>query len=191
MAPEDTPGLRTFIEQNLGITLDAELVGRLEEGLGTMIDDDPARWRDVERNLAAAAGDDPDDSATVQPVLERLLDEASSGQPSEPLACLPDWTPGQQAIVATRVIQGEIDNGGAPAVFYNAVDSLLVDAIDGFRLLGLEEHANALADLVASGLSEDSPEGADDAFHEAWFSLPDTEPARAAYIRAHPEEFPA
>ena len=113
MAPEDTPGLRTFIEQNLGITLGAELVGRLEEGLGTMIDDDPARWRDVERNLAAAAGDDPDDSATVQPVLERLLDEASSGQPSEPLACLPDWTPGQQAIVATRVIQGEIDNGGA------------------------------------------------------------------------------
>jgi hypothetical protein len=192
MAPKDTPpGLRSFLEQGLGLKLDPELIGRLEKGLGTKIDDDPDRWRDVERNLAAMAGEDDPMVAceTVQPVFERLLDEVAAARPERPIEVLPGWSAGERAILATRVVSGEIDNGGAPAVVYDAVGQLLPDAIDGFRLLGLAEHADALAGLVASGFNGDSPDGADDDFHETWFSLPDTVPAQAAYITAHPDEF--
>jgi hypothetical protein len=139
---------------------------------------------------AAASGEDPFAGfATVQPVFERLLDEAAAAQPSAPLACLPNWTPGERAVLATRVIGSEVDNSGSPGIFFNGEDGLLPDAIEGYRLLGLDDHANALADLVASGFSGESPEEAGETFDETWFSLPDAEPARAAYIAGHPTEF--
>lgn len=62
-------------------------------------------------------------------------------------------------------------------------------AIEGFRLLGLNDNADALADLVTSGFHGESPVEAAEEFEEAWFSLANAEPVRAAYIEGHPEEF--
>ena len=53
------PGLRSLLEDTLGLKLDDELKQRLERKLGTTIDDDPGRWAEVKRSLAVQAGEDP------------------------------------------------------------------------------------------------------------------------------------
>lgn len=186
--PEKPPGLRTFLEQNIGLTLDPELTARIEKGLGTTVDE-PGRWAEVERHLSAMSGEDPlEGFAIVQPVFERLLDEMQAANPI-PLAPLPTWKAGERAIVATRWMEGVVDNGGAFAIFVNGAQGFLPDAIEGYRLLGLDERADVLADLVASGFHGDPSDSAPDEFEAAWFALPDAEPARAAWITAHPGEF--
>jgi hypothetical protein len=190
--PDKRLGVRTFLEQETGLTLDDEQIARVEEVFGVPIDDEPGRWDDVERNILAwAAKRDPlEASSIVQPCFERLLDEATLAATTEgPIELLPHWTPGERAIIATRVIEGEIGNGGLHVVFDNEEAHLLGPAVEGYRLLGIDDHADLLQDILTAGFSGKEEDGDANEFHGAWFSLRDAEAKRAAYIDAHPSDF--
>ena len=189
---DERPGVRTFVERELGLTLDDEQTARVEEILGVPIDDEPGRWDDVERNILAwsGKGDPIEAEAIVQPCFERLLDESAKSATTERhIELLPHWTAGERALVATRVIEGEIDNGGLHAVFYNSEAHLLGPAIEGFQLFGLADHAALLADILASGFSGREEDGEANEFHGAWNGLQDAEEARVRYVTQHPSDF--
>jgi hypothetical protein len=125
---------------------------------------------------------------TVEPVFQATVDRLGDA------AFEPDALARQPAavrmLVATRAVEGQVDNGGWPAVFYNAVDGLLPFAIDGYRLLGLDDHADLAQRIGAHGFDLEAEE--DDvwqAFEEEWAALPSAERARAAFIRGHAPDF--
>jgi hypothetical protein len=66
---------------------------------------------------------------------------------------------------------------------------VLDEALAGFRLFGLDEHTATVVALLASGFDEHSPDADVEDFAEDWYNLEDADPARAAYIKSHPEEF--
>ena len=69
--------------------------------------------------------------------------------------------------------------------------ALLDEALTGFRLLGLEEHAAAVAKLLAVRLRRrDAPDSDVEDFAEDWYNLEDADPARAAYIQFAPRGVP-
>ena len=137
---------------------------------------------------AVAAGDDPAVFDTVEPVYQRLLREATGGREDTPAVLQPNWSEGERAVFTTRYLVEEFDSSGPLGLL---ATGLLDEALAGFRLLGLDEHADTVAKLLASGFDADSTD--DDAdvldFAEDWYNLEDADPARAAYIEAHPEEF--
>jgi hypothetical protein len=96
-------------------------------------------------------------------------------------------------LVATRNIDAQVDNGGWPAVFYNGADGLLEAAIAGYRLLALDGHARVARLAFEHGWTEPTDDAPDDPAWEMydaeWLGLPDSEVARAEYIRDHPGEF--
>ena len=148
-----------------------------------------ARWRAFEPEVEAVR-DPVGGSDHVEEIFQRLVDEHPDVFDPEVLASRP---PATRMLIATRVIEGQVDNGGWPAVFYNAADGLLPAAIEGYRLLGLEGHANLAERIRAHGWTEPTDDRPDDPAWETydaeWFGLPDSEVARAEYIRAHPAEF--
>jgi hypothetical protein len=150
--------------------------------------DDPDQRKADKRRLAVAAGDDPSVFDTVEPAYERLLGQATGGGRDATAAPLPGWTPGERAVFATRHVVEEFDSTGPLGLL---ATGLLDEALAGFRLLGLDEHADMVARLLAAGFdgdsSDDDPAVLD--FAEAWYNLEDADPARAAYIQSHPEEF--
>jgi hypothetical protein len=130
---------------------------------------------------------DADDFALVeerfQAVIDRIGDRAF--EPGQ----LTEQPPGVRMLVATRAIEGQVDNGGWPAVFYNQVDGLLPLAIEGYGLLGLPEHASLAAQIGKHGFQDGADDDADwGAFDAAWLALSSAETARAAYIRDHPDD---
>ena len=146
----------------------------------------PVLSMDEKRRLAVAGGEDPSVFDTVEPLYERLLGEATGGHPNRPAVIQQGWSRGERAVFATRFLVDEFDSTGPLGLL---ASGLLDEAITGFRLLGLEEHAAAVAKLVASGFDEDAPASDVEDFAEDWYNLEDADPARAAYIKAHPEEF--
>ena len=153
-----------------------------------LIREAPILSMDEKRRLAVASGDDPAVFDTVEPVFERLLGEATAGIRNGPAVLQPDWSKGERAVFTTRYLVEEFDSTGPLGLL---ATGLLDEALAGFRLLGLDEHADAVAKLLASGFDADSTD--DDAdvldFAEDWYNLEDADPARAAYIRSHPDEF--
>ena len=75
--------------------------------------------------------------------------------------------------------------------------ALIPLAIDGYGLLGLDQHASLATSALQRGFVAHGPDGdepddpAESAFWEeleaAWFELPSAEAARAAYIGANPD----
>jgi hypothetical protein len=148
-----------------------------------------ARWRAIEPEVEAVRVAVGQGSDHVEEVFQRLVDEDPDVFDPEVLASRPAAT---RMLIATRVIEGQVDNGGWAAVFYNAADDLLSAAIEGYRLLGLEDHAS-LAERIRAHGTEPTDDWPDDPawvmYDAEWFGLPDSEVARAEYIRAHPAEF--
>jgi hypothetical protein len=151
-----------------------------------LIREAPIMSMEEKRRLAVAAGEDPSVFDTVEPVYERLLGEATGGRRDGPAVIQQGWSRGERAVFTTRFLVDEFDSTGPLGLL---ATGLLDEALIGFRLLGLEEHAAAVAKLVASGFDEDAPDADVEDFAEDWYNLEDADPARAAYIQAHPEEF--
>jgi hypothetical protein len=133
---------------------------------------------------------DADDFALVeerfQAVIDRIGDRAF--EPGQ----LTEQPPGVRMLVATRAIEGQVDNGGWPAVFYNQVDGLLPLAIEGYGLLGLLDHASLASQVGEHGFRDGADDDAEwDAFDAAWFALSSAETARAAYLRGHSDDLPS
>ena len=147
------------------------------------------QWKDVADEIAARPVDVADGffveeffQAAVERIGETAFEpEALAGQP-----------PGVRMLIATRAVEGEVDNGGWPAVFYNAMDGLLPLAIEGYELLGLADHATLAARILDHGFQDGAGDDADwTDFDEAWTTLRSPDAARAAYLRTHPAEFAA
>jgi hypothetical protein len=168
---ERSPSLRTLLARIVGLWLHPEPISRLEN--------------------TTASGADPFIAETVEPVFERLLLEATGGRRDGPIELQPNWTPGERAVFTTRFVVDEFDSTGPLGLLANDVRPLLDEAMAGFRLFGLNEHAEALEKLITAGFNAESSD--DDAdvleFAEDWYNLEDADPARAAYIQSHPEEF--
>src|SRR3712207_4593084 len=98
--------------------------------------------------------------AVVEPVFQAEVERLGAGAfDAERLAA---ESPAVRMLIATRAIDGQVSNGGWPAVFYNEVVPLLPAAIEGYRLLGLDEHAR-LAERIRE--HDFDPDAEDD---DAW-----------------------
>lgn len=144
------------------------------------------RWEAMAPALAALPPDAEDFSFVeerFQAAIDRIGDQAF--EPSR----LTEQPPAIRMLIATRAIEGQVDNGGWPAVFYNQVEALLPLAIEGYGLLGLLEHASLASKVGEHGFRDGADDDADwVAFDKAWFALSSAEAARAAYLRDHPDD---
>jgi hypothetical protein len=128
-----------------------------------------------------------DASSRVEEVFQRQIERL--GDHAFDATVVRDAAPGVRMLVATRAVEGQVDNGGWAAVFYNEVDGLLEPAIAGYRRLGLDRHA-ALAERISQhGFKAGDNDAIWEKFDDEWFALPSAELARAEYIESHPEEF--
>jgi hypothetical protein len=154
------------------------------------------RWQELQPAILQAAVDPEVDAfLVVDPVFQAAMDRLG------PLAidphALANEPAGVRAIVATRMVDGLVEMGGWVSVFIESQADMLPVAIDGYRLLGLDQHASLATralrrGFVPPGPGDDEPDdSAEFAFWEdleaAWFELPSPEAARAAYIGAHPD----
>jgi len=117
-------------------------------------------------------------------------------------------SPGLTMLWSTDVVDGEIRNGGFNQLFWNRYDLYAADAIEGFRLIGAEEHARLVEDALklfeaerprlepfyAEGTLEAFSQSCEqtglDRLDDQWlFQALDFRPKRLSYIRAHPDEF--
>jgi hypothetical protein len=184
--------VRRLVGEIAGTSLDdvsPEEMQRVLRDAGLPVDD-PTRVADLMQRWDAlqpavfAAALDPETDAflVVDPVFQAAM-ERLGPRATDPDALL-DEAPAIRAIVVTRLIDGLVEDGGWAAVFVGGPRELLPVAVDGYRLLGLDQHA-ALADrALARGFDP-----ADASFWEdlegAWFDLPSAEVARAASIGAN------
>jgi len=58
-------------------------------------------------------------------------------------------TKGQRAIYACELYLSEVSNGGHDQFFFNDSGMLLEDALNGFQLIGAEQHHRILAEVIA------------------------------------------
>jgi len=179
------PGLRSLLEDTFGLKIDDAMRKRIEEGFGTTLDDDPSRWDDVKRTLAIQSGEDPEAEGIVAGVVDRLAVELGDGT-TPPAA----WTAGERAVYSTVRVEGAIEEGGFDNLEPDGARPWLVHAIEGYRLLGLDEHAR-IADRVASMLATGQGATGEDRedLEEDWFGTIGSDQERAAWITAHPDQF--
>jgi hypothetical protein len=140
-------------------------------------------------------------------VFEALVERISALDDDGEHELVNQLSPGQKMVWATDIVDGEIQNGGFNQVFWNHADRYAQEAIEGFRLIGAEEHAA----LVQEGLvlfekewhklepfyaartlkafSESYAHTESDGLDKRWSKLPDFRAKRTAYIRRHLDEF--
>jgi hypothetical protein len=182
---EPVPGLRSLLEDTFGLKIDDAMRKRIEAGFGTTLDDDPSRWDDVKRTLAIQAGEDPEAEGIVAGVVDRL--RAEVGDRSEPPA---PWTEAERAVFATVRVEEAVEEGGFDNIEPTGARPWLVHAIEGYRLLGLDEHAriaDRVATMLATGAGSTGDERED--LEEDWFGTIGSDQERAAWITAHPDQF--
>jgi hypothetical protein len=126
-----------------------------------------------------------DDFGTVEPVFQLIFAKVwASG--SEDLGVLNSLPPIERAIYATRLLEGDLDNGGWYQAFGNGKAHLIEPAIEGYQLLGLPMYAAHLRRVRAVGFDGRSEDAVGDALDKAYFALSGSEAARAAVVRRHP-----
>ena len=203
---EDTreaPRLRSLFEDMTGQSLEGldldDMRGALRE-MGLPVDD-PTQVADLERRwqelqpavLHAAIDPEVEAFLIVEPVFQATMDRL--GERATDPSALADEPAGIRAIVTTRIVDGVVDNGGWITLLTGSADIVPL-AIEGYRLLGLEQHASLAARAHDRGFAEPGPDDErddpdEDAFWEdlaeAWFELPSAEAARAAYLGANPD----
>jgi hypothetical protein len=206
MDPSELARVRRLAGEVAGVSLDdvsPDEMQRVLRDAGLPVDDPTRvaellrRWEEEFQPAVFAAAVDPETSAflVVDPVFQAAMDRLGP-RASDPAALAAEPT-GVRVIVATRLIDGLVDNGGWVAVFTEGMQGIVPLAIDGYRQLGLDEHSSLAERAMARGFTPPGPddEEPDDlaelAFWEdldgAWFDLPSSEVARAAYLGAKPD----
>jgi uncharacterized protein DUF4375 len=127
--------------------------------------------------------------------------------PNRQAAAVNDLSPGLRAFYATWLVDAEVKNGGFNQYFWNNGGGMAAAAVEGFRLLGTQDHAALMLKAVAiweqerEGLEHLEAEGTLEAFSEAdestalgeldapYYDLADIEAVHIQFIRAHPEMF--
>jgi hypothetical protein len=116
-------------------------------------------------------------------------------------------SPGLRMMWSTFEVEGEVNNGGFHQFFWNRSGQYASDAIQAFRLIGAEEHAQLVEEAVqlffaqADKLRPFRERRTFEAFQESeeridsrvlddrFYALPDISLQRIRYIREHPQEF--
>jgi hypothetical protein len=205
MDPSEIARVRRLVGEIAGVSLDdvsPQEMERILRDAGLPVDyptqvmELMQRWDALQPAVFAAAVDPETDAfLVVDPIFRAAMDRLGT------LATDPDALesepPGIRAIVATRLVDGLVENGGWTAVFTDGLTRILPTAIDGYGLLGLDQHASLATralqrGFVPPGPDDDEPDDpAEFAFWEeleaVWFELPSPEAARAAYIGANPD----
>jgi hypothetical protein len=185
---------RAAFETFLGEPLRSSQVEDVARGVGIDIAD-PEAVAEFERRMQAMGElptsrleDEP--FMVVEPIFQQIVERDPNVFDPEVLA---RYSAPIRMLMATRLIDGQIDNGGWPAVFYNDAIGLLPEAIQGYRLLGLGEHAALAERIQAHGWTDPTDDHPGDpawqTFDAEWFALEDSEAARARYIRDRPADF--
>ena len=205
MDPAEITRVRRLVGEIAGVSLDdvsPQEMERILRDAGLPVDDPTQvmelmeRWDALQPAVFAAAVDPETDAfRVVDPVFQAAMDRLGP-RATDPDA-LASEPPGIRAIVATRLVDGLVENGGWTTVFTDDLTRILPTAIDGYGLLGLDQHASLATralqrGFVPPGPDDDEPDDpAEFAFWEeleaAWFELPSPEAARAAYIGANPD----
>ena len=207
MDPSEVDRARRLVGEIAGVSLDEvghEEMQRILRNAGLPVDDPTQvaellrRWEEEFQPAVFAAAVDPETDAflVVDPVFQAAMERL--GPNAIDAAALANEPAGIRAIVATRMIDGLVDNGGWIAVFDEGQQGLVPQAIDGYRMLGLEENALVAERAIARGFTPPGPDDDDrpddpeeDAFwedlDEAWSELPSGEVARASWIGANPD----
>jgi hypothetical protein len=204
--PSEIGRARRLVGEIAGVSLDdvsPEEMQRILRDAGLPVDDPTQvaellrHWEEEFQPAVFAAAVDPETDAflVVDPVFQAAMERL--GPNAIDAAALANEPAGIRAIVATRLVDGLIDNGGWTALFAEGQQGLVPLAIAGYRLLGLEDHATVAERAIARGFTPPGPEDdeADDpeelAFWEdldaAWFELPSAEAGRAAHLGANPD----
>ena len=123
-----------------------------------------------------------DDFDVVAPVFQRIF--ARLGTALDLPAAVDALPAAERAIVATSIVEGEVDNGGWFQLFGNGNDGMIEPAILGYERLGLPDYAAVLRDVRSRNFNEGSPEALGDALDAADFALSGSEAARAALVRS-------
>jgi len=113
---------------------------------------------------------------------------------------------GFRMVYSTWWLEAEIYNGGFNQFFWN-IGEFAEEAVDGYVLLGAEEHAKLMQRAIEIFIKEEPRQrrfyikGTLKAFSESYkhtnlnqldgefYKLPDLNPLRVSYIREHPEQF--
>lgn len=116
-------------------------------------------------------------------------------------------TPGQSAVYALWITDGEVNNGGFEQFFFNSSGSVMDEAIAGAELTGAAANAEILREAAEVFSEGDVPENREarwrilDALSDGeyeklsdldgrWYDHDrELERRMVAYVRAHPEEF--
>jgi hypothetical protein len=117
----------------------------------------------------------------VEPVFQWIFDEiwANGVEDLQAVGAV------ERAIYATRVLEGDVDNGGWYQAFGNGTDALIEPAIDGYELMGLPEYVAVLREVRAQNFDESSPDEVGERLDRLWFELSGSEEARARLVDAH------
>jgi hypothetical protein len=202
--PSEAARLRRLFEGMMGQALGNADVGEMrrvlrEAGLPV---DDPAQVDELERRwqelqpavLQAAVDPEVDAFLVVDPVFQAAMERLGE-RATDPRALAAEAA-GIRAIVTTRIVDGVVDNGGWITMLTGSAEIVPV-AIDGYRLIGLDEHASLAVRAYERGFVKPGPDDDEhddpeigafwDELHEAWYELPSAEVARATYIGANPD----
>ena len=179
-------------------SLTPETRAEIEASLGQSLDEHPEILEALQAVIAATSQGDVDGVVDDHPlgivegVFQSILATEYGVLDPRVLASMPAPI---RMLVATRAIEGQVDNGGWPAVFYNEAADLIDLAVEGYGLLGLVDHADLARRVQRHGWTEPGDDTPDDpaweAFDDEWFGLPDAEESRTRYVRDHRQEFPA
>jgi hypothetical protein len=156
----------------------------------------------ITREFLDVTPDDQIESAIIQALIDIV-----TGTADEAYDKVMTLTPGLRMMWGTFMADGEVFNGGFNQFFWNDSRQYATQAIEGFRLIGAEEHARLVEDGVqlffaeADKLRPFRQRRTLDAFSESYehtdssgldtryYALPDFSPLRVRYIREHPQEF--
>lgn len=167
----------------------------------------------VDYRIRRSAVDGMDDANLAWKVIAPLWDALSaSANPKKEQETLAQATEGQRLLIGLDWCQKEVRNGGFEQFFLNSTGVLWLEALEGFRRIGAEPYAALLEQALGifpdgeaplartartkllRSLPKDRRRSLFEPLEDAFFQLLrskewDLEKYRAAYVRAHPEQF--
>ena len=94
-----------------------------------------------------------DDDQVEDAVFERVSGRIQ-GEPSTWHQQLASLGSGPSMVYATRVVEGEVFNGGFNQLFFNSSRGAVCDAVAGYRLIGADRHADLVDEAIKVHVAE-------------------------------------
>ena len=161
MDESEAARVRRLVGEIAGLSLDdvsPEEMHRVLRDAGLPVDDPTQvadllrRWDELQPAVFAAAVDPETDAfLVVDPVFQAAIDRLGP-RATDPNALM-DEPAEIRVIVATRLVDGIVENGGWTAVFANGLRDLLPLTVAGYRLIGLDSHATVAERAMARGFT--------------------------------------